>query len=107
MTIGIYYAIIPSFIREISAKKKAPYFGTAPVTNESLGSLFAFIFGLCIYEWTNQVRVTWVTMTCIDIFPLVVILICIKLNVIYESPIYHLRTGQRNKALDTYYMIYQ
>jgi len=33
ITVGIYVAITPMFIREITAKDIAPYFGTALVTN--------------------------------------------------------------------------
>lgn len=48
-SIGTFVALIPSFIRETSSKRFAPYFGTAPVINESLGGLFSFIFGFILY----------------------------------------------------------
>jgi len=37
------------FIREITAKDVAPYFGTVTVINESLGGLMSFAIGYGLY----------------------------------------------------------
>lgn len=55
-TVGTFVAIIPSFIRDTTSKNIAPYFGTAPIINESLGGLVSFILGYVFYESTHHVR---------------------------------------------------
>lgn len=54
--VGTFVAIVPSYIKEMTSKNVAPYFGTAPVINESLGGLLSFILGFAIYEGCGQVR---------------------------------------------------
>lgn len=61
----------------------APYFGTAPVINESLGGLLSFILAFAIYEACGKVRETWIIMCALNIIPLIVIIICIQMNIIY------------------------
>jgi MFS family permease len=90
-TVGTFVAIIPSFIRDTTSKNVAPYFGTLPIINESLGGLLSFILGFALYEATGAVRETWIIMVSFNIIPLIIIVICIKCDMIYESPIYFLK----------------
>lgn len=55
-TVGTFVAVIPSYIRDVTSKNIAPYFGTAPIINESLGGLISFILGFALYEATDTVR---------------------------------------------------
>lgn len=94
-TFGTYVAVIPSFIKEITAKNMTPYFGTLPVINESLGSFFGFVLGYGILDATGKVRDTWVIMVSISMIPLIVTMVCIHLDIIYESPVFLLKTGAK------------
>ncbi len=63
--------------------------------NESLGGLFAFAIGFGLYEATGKVRDTWIIMCTLNIIPLIVVMICIHLDIVYESPIYLLKNESR------------
>ncbi len=104
---GIFVALVPIFIREITSKNVYPYLGTAPVINESLGGFISFVIGYSIFAGTDHIRDTWIIMCSLSIIPLIVIIVCIKLDIIYESPIYLLRHNKKYEALQTYEIIYK
>lgn len=97
-TVGTFVAVIPSYIRDMTSKNIAPYFGTAPIINESLGGLISFILGFALYEGTGVVRETWIIMCALNIIPLIIIIVCIKCDYVYESPIYLLKQNDRKQA---------
>lgn len=106
-TVGTFVAVVPSFIKEITSKNIAPYFGTAPVINESLGGFLSFSLAFAIYEGTSRVRETWIIMCLLNIIPLIVIMVCIRWDVIYESPIYLLKNFRKLEAVQIYQTLYK
>ena len=96
---GIYIALVPSFIREITAKDYAPYFGTATTISENAGAFIVYVFGFVFWEVANSVRANWAIMTSISIVPLILVLVAFQTGFIYESPMYLMRASADGKAL--------